>query len=120
MFESKINKLVENRKLLNNSDNFQEISKIWAEIKLIYEDCKNEINEIKLNLNKLNLENSSENAQNLEISFEDAYKEIIEITEKLKTVSVSEISRYIERLILLKNKCLIILKEEKAKIEEVR
>lgn len=120
MIEEKIENLIAKRKLVNNSNSFKEISKIWSEIKADHEKCQIELNLILSQLEQLN--SCSDVSQYIPPSFDfdRSFNEIKNLSEEIKKCSVSEFIEKIKKMTELKNICLQYLSKEKAKIEEIK
>jgi len=118
MFEQKIDELKEKRKQLNQLDSFDEITKVWQEIKKIHESCEVFLKNISSDLEKLESNEQTESAKDLK--FNVAFERINQIVEKIATSDIEEIPALIKEMKSLKNFCLQKLEAQKVDMEEIK
>lgn len=115
--ENLLNYLNEQKKILNNSDSFDEIIETWKKIKETHQKCETKIADISKKIDQID---ENINQEILEVSFQNAYKEMKDISEKIKTCNMEEIIPMIERIKILKNFCFKKLEQEQIEIEEIK
>lgn len=118
MFEKYIEELKEKRKILNQSDSFDEITKIWNEIKQTYEKCEIILKDISNALN--NLENENEEIELKDMKFNKAFERINLISEEISKTEIENMPSLIKEMKTLKSFCLKKLEEEKVNMEEIK
>lgn len=126
-FETMIEALKENRQKLNQSNSFDEISQLWHEIKETYSKCSKVVEDIAKQVSELDVAQSNANESSAEqtldyssLSFSNALNKMQELSNEVKTVSITEIPSLIKQMHELKMFCLKKLEEEKVKMEEVK
>ncbi|WP_342261949.1 hypothetical protein [Alphaproteobacteria bacterium endosymbiont of Tiliacea citrago] len=119
MLEEKITRLVENRKKINSSLSFKEISAVWTDVKKEHEECKQELKLILDEIDSFNKEVVLDKPLPEDFDFDFAFNKIKDISENIKKCTASDFAKNIKELSELKQQCFQFLSQEKAKIEEV-
>lgn len=119
MFEKQLEEIKEKRKILNQSDSFEEIAKAWNEIKKLYEQCEavleNISKEVKI------LEEAEQEAELKEdFKFNAAFERINEISQSVHNCEVEKLPKLIKEMHELKTLCLKKLEVEKVNMEEIK
>lgn len=116
-FENKIELLKEKRSKLNQSNSFDEISVLMKEIRELYTECTLILEDVSSKL--ANLEASTRVLQPLDnMKFSQAMDKMYELSEEIKTISVSSFPELIARMYALKAFCFDKLDKEKINMEE--
>lgn len=122
-FEAMIELLKANRVKLNQSNSFEETSQLWQEIKHLHAQCAKTVEDVSWQLTTLEGENFAANyIESLDIEnlkFSEALKQLEDLTQKSKTISITQIPELIKQMQALKIFCFNKLNQEKLKMEEV-
>jgi hypothetical protein len=116
-FEQMILDLESNRKKLQESDSFEEISNVWGEIKKTHEECSKHLSVIESSIRDITSEDSNDD---VDLSFGQALKEMEEISNNIENTPISDLVDKIKRINTLKCFCLKKLEEQKANMEEIK
>lgn len=117
--EESLKELKLKRSMLQQAESFDDISKLWKEIKKLHADCSSFLVDINKNIEALENGNNSIEAQNIE-KFSHALDEINEIAKKIETEPLDKVCNLMQRMQELKLFCINKLEEQKNQVEEVK
>lgn len=118
-FDNMIESLKEKRLKLNQSSSFDEIAILWQQIKEIYSQSSKIVEDISKELSQLDSQQIQNSEEIVDLKFSDALKQMEELSNQIKTVSITQIPSLIKKISVLKTFCLNKLEEEKVKMEEI-